>query len=101
MSTGIVFALQALSMCTRSTAVSADITKAVFLAKDKLQELEFLEKEGKIAQIEPEAQGEYKNYRWSYQIKPDEDLSLYLLDFKINWQRQNRVEELSVRTYLR
>jgi prepilin-type N-terminal cleavage/methylation domain-containing protein len=98
---GIVFALQAFSTASKMTAVSADLTKAVFLANDKLQELEFLEKEGMVASLEPAARGEYGKYKWRYQIKPDEELSLYWFDLTINWQRGTRAEELSVKVCLR
>ncbi|MCM8790029.1 MAG: prepilin-type N-terminal cleavage/methylation domain-containing protein [Candidatus Omnitrophica bacterium] len=101
LTTGIVFVLQAFSMAGKMTVVSADLTRAVFLAEDKLQELEFLEKTEGIETQERQKTGWLGKFRWQYQITDVEDLSLYLLTLKINWQRGIRFEEFSVGSYLR
>ncbi len=101
---GIVVVLQAFSFSARITGLSGDIVNAVFLAEDKIQELEFnlsqksidLDKELTKTGVEND------KFNWEYQLldlKPD--LNLYKLNFQISWERLNRNETLSLNTYLR
>lgn len=100
LSTGIVVILQALCFCARVTGLSCDITNAVFLAEDKLQELEFKESNNKLAEGQQESDKKDK-FAWNYTIGSEPDSKLYKLDLDITWQRLNRQERLSLNTYLR
>lgn len=100
LSIGIITVLQALSFSLRATGLSCDIIKAVFLARDKMQDLEFKEKQKLITKIPLQAQGEEDKFNWQYGLTPEADLNLYKLDFNIIWQRSNREENLNLNTYL-
>lgn len=99
-STGIVFILQALSFCARVTGLSCDITNAVFLAEDRVQELAFKERKNQITNEQKDAK--LDKFTWNYTIDLDPDLiTLYKLNFDITWQRLNREERLNLSTYLK
>lgn len=100
LSVGIMVVLQALSFSTRVTGLACDITKAVFLSEDIIQELEFNEKKGQIEESQKEDTND--KFTWDYNIidlKPD--LKLYRLDFDIAWQRLNRQEGITLNSYLK
>jgi hypothetical protein len=90
--------LQAFSFSAQATGLSCDIINAVFLAEDKLQELEFQEKENSVK--EESVQGSLDRFNWEYSINLDQELSLYKLNLNISWLRQRR-HSLDVSTYLR
>ena len=99
LSVGIIAVLQALSFSARSTGLSCDMIKAVFLAQDKLQELELNEK---LNLIKEEAkQDEKDNFTLKYTINPQPGLNLFRLNLNINWQRGRREQELGINTYLK
>jgi len=100
LSIGIITVLQALSFSLRAAGLSCDIIKAVFLARDKMQDLEFKEKQKLISKEPPQAQGEQDKFSWQYVLTPEADLTLYKLGLNITWQRPNREENLSLNTYL-
>jgi prepilin-type N-terminal cleavage/methylation domain-containing protein len=101
LSAGITVILEAIAFSGRTTGLSCDIVKAVFLAEDKLQELNFKEKQGLINQEPYERTGSYAKFQWKNSLVFDPDLNIYKLNFTINWQRANRVEEINVKTYLK
>jgi prepilin-type N-terminal cleavage/methylation domain-containing protein len=101
LSVGIIMVLQALSFSVRVTGLSGDIIRAVFLAQDKIQELEFKERQGLIKQEPAEAEGKQEKFQWNYQLALNPDLNLYQLNFLVSWQRANRKEEIAVNTYLK
>lgn len=101
LSAGITIVLQALSFSSRITGLSNDIVKAVFLAEDKLQELDFKEKQGLIQQEPVEKSGIYDKFQWKDSLSLDPELNLYKLDLTVNWQRAGRKEEINVETYLK
>ncbi|KPK98753.1 MAG: hypothetical protein AMJ95_02590 [Omnitrophica WOR_2 bacterium SM23_72] len=99
LSAGIVVVLQALSFCAQATGLSCDIISAVFLAEDKLQELEFQEAQGALR--ETFDKGDSGRFGWARSVIWIEDLNLYKTDIKISWQRQGRSQALEASTYLR
>lgn len=101
LSAGITVILQAFSFSSRVTGLSNDIVKAVFLAEDKLQELDFKQKQGLIRQEPSLNSGVSDKFQWKNELSFDPDLNLYKLNFTINWQRANRIEEINVKTYLK
>lgn len=101
LSIGIITVLETLSFSGRVAGISSDITDALFLAEDKLQELEFKEGRELIQQEPPETGGKREKFNWQQRIIPTPDLGLYRLNFRIFWQRLNRQEEFSIDTYLR
>lgn len=101
LSIGIVVVLQAFSYASRMTGLSCDIINAVFLAEDKVQELEFKEKQGLINKEPAEVKDKKDKFSWGYALSLEPDLNLYKLNFDITWQRANREEGLDLNTYLR
>jgi hypothetical protein len=74
---------------------------AAFLSEDKLQELDFKEKQGLISK-EPSAAEEKKDkFAWKYTLNFDRDLNLHKLNWEVNWKRANRQEKLNLNTYFR
>lgn len=101
LSAGIVVILQAVAFSARLAGLSNDFVKAVFLAEDKIQELEFKEKQGFIDSEPAQAKDKKDKFEWGYSLVLDPDLNLYRLDFAVNWQRASRQEALKLTTYLR
>lgn len=101
LSIGIVTVLQAFSFSTRVAGIAFDIINAVFLAEDKMQELEFKEKQNLINREPKEAEDKKDKFAWKYVLNPEPDLNLYRLDFDITWQRADRKERIGLNTYLR
>ena len=101
LSAGITVILQAIAISSRTTGLSGDMVKAVFIAEDKLQEIDFKEKKGLIKQEPYESKGEFEKFKWKNILGFDTDLSLYNMNFVVNWQRSNKTQEINVRTYLR
>lgn len=99
LSIGIVVILQAFAFSARLGGLSCDIISAVFLAEDKIQELEFKEKQNLIR--EETARDKNGKFAWQYEINLDPDLNLYRLNLDIHWQKLNRKEGLKLNTYLR
>jgi len=101
LSTGIIALLRAFSFSARLTGLSCDIINAVFLAEDKMQELELKEKQNLIDN-EPAQVGDREGkFAWEYTLSLNRDFNLYRLDFDIKWQRANRDESLKLNTFLR
>lgn len=101
LSVGILMVLQALAFSARITGLFSDSITAVFLSEDKLQDLEFKERRGLIANEPKEGNYTKGKFDWEYKLDLDPDLELYKLNFVINWQRKNRKEQLQLNTYLR
>ena len=101
LSIGIVSILEALSFSARLTGLSSDIISAVFLAEDKLQELEFKEKHSLISKEPNTATGASDKFKWLYTLNLEPDLNLYKLNLQVKWLRANREEKISLNTYLR
>lgn len=101
LSIGLIVVLRAISFSARATGISLDMSKAVFLADDKMQELEF-KKKGKlnVKEIE-EDQGKEGKFNYKYIIKPEQDLNLSAVEFEVSWKRANDSRSITVNTYLR
>lgn len=94
--------LQALAFSSRVTGLSCDMINAVFLAEDKIQELEFKERQNLIK--DGKTKEEKDKFEWEYNLDLDPDLSLddfkiYKLNFELTWQRANREEKFNLNTY--
>lgn len=101
LSAGIVGVMQAFSYSARVSGLSCDITDANFLAKDIIQELEFKEKLKLINDSIPDISGRVGKFQWQYEFKETSEPGLYNLRLLISWERLNRKEDLSLRTYLK
>lgn len=101
LSIGIIIVLQAFSFSGRVAGISSDITDALFLAEDKLQELEFKEGRELIRHEPQETGGKKDKFNWQQRMNREPGLPLFRLNFQVSWQRRNRQEEFSVDTYLR
>lgn len=102
LSTGIVLILQALTFSARITGVSCDTVKAIFLAEDKWQEIDFKVGKKIIDKASSDSgQRDGDDFKWSYELAALEDNpDLYKLDLNINWQRGSREEKLELNTWL-
>ncbi len=100
LSVGIIFILQALSVCARSSGIAADTLNALILAEDKLQELQYQEKTNPSPQMN--SSGVTGKYRWDYalEISPPAN-RLYKCELNILWVKALRNEKLSVSTYFK
>lgn len=101
LSVGLMAVLQALSFSARMAGLSCDITNAVFLAEDKMQEMELKEKQNLINKQPRQAKARENKFDWFYVLNSDAVSSLYRLEFNISWQSANRKEGLKLNTYLR
>jgi len=104
LSVGLVMVLQALSFSARVTGLVCDMTRAVFLTKDLIGELEFEEKQNLIKEKAVKDKKDKFDWEYSIELSPDltlPDLKIYKLDFNITWHRLNREEKIGLNTYLR
>lgn len=101
LSIGIVSLLQAFSAALRSTGLSSDIINAVFLAEDKLEELEFKEIQKTINQEPDTASANSGKFTCQTRLDFLSDLNLYVLDMAVKWQRSGKEEKITLNTYLR
>ena len=101
LSVGIVAVMQAITYSVRSAGLSCDMASVIFLAQDKIQELEYKETSSLIGSQPKESQGSQDKFNWQYALNLVTDLNLYKLDFDVGWKRQNRQESLHLETYLR
>ena len=101
-SIGTTFVLQALSYTSRMTGLSADITKAVFLSADVLQELQAKEKFSLLDSASPGLTDSKDRFEYSYTLQPHSFLdNTLIVEYTIAWKRQSRNEDIPVITYLR
>ncbi len=98
---GIVAVLEALSFSVRATGLFSDIINAAFVFEDKMQELEFKEKNKMLAQEPGKIEDKAGKFEYKYTLVLDSDLNLYKLNFTIGWQRSNKKEQIELNTYLR
>lgn len=101
LSTGIITLLQGFSSLVRSTGFSCDIINAVFLAQDRLEELEFKERQALISQEPKEVSLDVDKFKSQSKLNLIPLLNLYRLDLSVKWLRANREEEINLNTYLR
>jgi len=101
LSAGIMAVLQALSFSARMSGLSCDIINAVFLAEDKLQELEFKENQDLIGKQPTNVKDGSNKFDWAYTLVFEPKINLYKLQFNVSWQAAIRKEELELNTYLR
>lgn len=99
LSIGIVAVLQAFSFSSRSTGLFCDFLDAVFLAEDKIQDLELKERQKLLK--EEEIRGSKDKFNYSYNITQDPVSKLYKVNFDITWERLSRKETINVSTYLK
>lgn len=101
LSVGIVMVLEALSFSAQVTGLACDIMNLVFLAEDKIQWLEFKERNGPLGEEPKEASETLRSFKWEYTLNLVPDPPLYKLDLDITSNRTKRQEILHLNTYLR
>lgn len=99
LSSGILVVLQAFSASSHAAAISQDTMRAVFIAQDILQEVEFKREKG--TSEEENLKGKTDKFDWEYTITHEPDSELYKLNIDISWLRASREDKLSLTTYLR
>ena len=93
--------MQAFSFSAKVAGLSGDITRAAFLAQDKLQGWEFKERQGWLGREAPQSSGTSGKFQWSSLLSSDNDLKMFKLNLNISWLRAERKEEFNLVTYLR
>ncbi len=101
LSTSLIVVLKAFSFSAKATGISLDFTKAVFLAEDKIQELEFSLKNNLIGKDTAKNKGKEGKFEWKYVITSKPEFNLFTLDFEVAWKRFNEARSLSLNSYLR
>lgn len=100
LSIGITTILQAFSFCARAAGISCDVINAVFLSKDRLQELEFKERLRQLSQEPRETKGKQNKFSWVQTLDVDPESGLYNLNLTIHWERSKKKEALTTTTCL-
>jgi len=101
LSAGIVMVMEAIVFSTGAAGLSCDVVSAVFLAEDKLQELDHKEANSVISNEPEESQGSQDKFSWQRTLKLDAGAGLYALDLELKWKTRSREEGFAIRTYLR
>lgn len=100
LSMGLITIFKAFSFSAKSAGISADLTKAVFLAEDKIQRLEFERKMNLTALEQLENNGKVDKFDWKYTVSPMPDLNLFVLEFEVAWKKANEGREVRIDAYL-
>jgi prepilin-type N-terminal cleavage/methylation domain-containing protein len=104
---GIIAVLETLSFSVRAGSISGDITRAAFIAEDKMQELEFKEKQNIMPTLlDSSADNQKDKFKWRSALIPEEGLvsdktALYKLNFNIDWGGPGKERTINLNTYLR
>lgn len=98
---GITAVLQAFSFSAMVSGLSGDFINAAFLAQDKIQELEFKEKQNLLHTEPMEIKERAGKFGLAYALNLDADLKLYTLTLEIAWLRAKKERTLRLHTFLR
>jgi prepilin-type N-terminal cleavage/methylation domain-containing protein len=98
---GITAVLQAFSFSAMVSGLSGDFINAAFLAQDKIQELEFKEKQNLLNKEPAEIKEGAGKFAVAYALDLDADLKLYTFTLDITWLRAKKERMLHLRTFLR
>ena len=101
LSVGIVAVMEAIVFSTGAAGLSCDVVSAVFLAEDKLQELEYKEANSLISNEPEESEGTRDKFSWKRTLKLDPGVGLYVMDMEMRWKTKSRQESFGVETYFR
>jgi len=101
LSVGIVAVMEAIVFSTGAAGLSCDVVSAVFLAEDKLQELEYKEVNSLISNEPEESEGTRDKFSWKRTLKLDPGVGLYVMDMEMRWKTKSRQESFGVETYFR
>ncbi len=101
LSTGLITIFKAFSFSAKSVGISADLTNAVFLAEEKIQELEFTRKINSTSLGQLDNNGKVGKFDWNYTASFLPDLNLYALNFDVFWRKANEARDVRIDTYLR
>jgi prepilin-type N-terminal cleavage/methylation domain-containing protein len=101
LSVGIVVVMEAIVFSTGAAGLSCDVVSAVFLAGDKLQELEYKEANSFILNEPEDSEGTQDKFSWKRTLKLDPGVGLYALDMELKWKTKSRQESFGVQTYFR
>jgi prepilin-type N-terminal cleavage/methylation domain-containing protein len=100
LSGGIVIILQAVVFSGRLSRVSCDAVRGIFIAEDKMQELEFKTNNQIIAESSANS-GRQDGFKWQYNISEDADKAgLYKMDLKVEWESAGREQNLELASWL-
>lgn len=78
-----------------------DFINASFLAKDKIQELEFMEKQGLLGKEPAQVKEKKGKFESLSVLNFDSDLNLYKCTVDITWLRSKKEKSLRLNTFLR
>lgn len=98
---GITSVLQAFSASAVSGGLASDLINASFLAKDKIQELEFKEKQTLLGKESQQVREKTGKFDVLSDLDFDPDLSLYRSSVDISWSRSKGGRSLRLNTFLR
>lgn len=99
---GITTVARALSSCAGLTGFYGDIVNALLLIEDKMQDLEYKENNHTINSIPKTNQESEGKFNLGYNMEVDRDKpELYKIDLKVQWQRKNRQQDISITSLLR
>lgn len=99
---GITTVTRALSYCAGLTGFYGDIVNALLLIEDKMQDLEYMENNHTLNSATKTNQASEGNLNWNYNMQADRDKpELYKIDFKVQWQRKNQHQDISITSLLR
>lgn len=101
LSVGITLVLQAISFSARLTGFSGDLSRAIFISEDVMQDLEFKETKNLLKDEPLQVSGSSDKFNWLYLVSLQPDLELYALDYSLSWTRSMRKEGLHLVTYFR
>jgi prepilin-type N-terminal cleavage/methylation domain-containing protein len=101
LSVGIIIVVESFIFSARTAVLSCDMIRAIFLAEDKIQELQFKERQHLLSSGLKENQGRSDKFDWAYRLIPLADVGLYSASVPISWQGMRRKEKLAFGTYLR
>ncbi len=99
LSIGIVTILQAFSFCATAAGLSGDITNAVLLSRDKIEELEFKESQRLLSAQAPETKGTQGKFSWIQALTLEPESGLYKSDLSIHWERARKKESLETTAF--
>jgi prepilin-type N-terminal cleavage/methylation domain-containing protein len=93
---GITVILQALSFSAHAASVCQAMTRGVFLAKDKLQELEYKKRSNLLKYESLDYAESTQGYDYACTLTPITDREDYLLHAEISVKRAKRRESITI-----
>lgn len=102
LATGITVVMQSLSYSARIASIATDTTRAVFLAEDQLQKIEFYENLRQLGSIPASFNDKLGKFEFKYTLTPSTALSgASVLDYNISWLSRARTDNIDIKTYIK